>query len=116
MPGYDTRATGHLEVAAAIAAGVAGAGVASEPAALAYGLAFVAAHQRALRPGHPGRQSGSREVQAMLRVLASPWLLAQLASMPGYDASRCGERGRDAGRALPDPPLRQVGLRRHAGG
>ncbi len=41
LPGYGTRATGHLEVAAAIAAGLADAGVASEPAALAYGLAFV---------------------------------------------------------------------------
>jgi hypothetical protein len=25
-------------------------------------------------------------------VLTSPWLLAQLASLPGYDPSRCGER------------------------
>jgi len=25
-------------------------------------------------------------------VLTSPWLLAQLASLPGYDAARCGER------------------------
>jgi hypothetical protein len=25
-------------------------------------------------------------------VLSSPWLLAQLASIPGYDSSRCGER------------------------
>ncbi len=35
------RATGHLQVASAIAAGLADAGVASEPAALAYGLGFV---------------------------------------------------------------------------
>ncbi len=34
LPGYKTMATGHLEVAAAIAAGLADAGVASEPAAL----------------------------------------------------------------------------------
>jgi hypothetical protein len=27
----------------------------------------------------------------MLRVLSSPWLLDQLASLPGYDASHCGE-------------------------
>jgi hypothetical protein len=25
-------------------------------------------------------------------VLTSPWLLAQIASLPGYDAARCGER------------------------
>ena len=41
LPGYGTQATGHLEVAAAIAAGLADAGIASEPAALAYGLAFL---------------------------------------------------------------------------
>ncbi|MHB1876299.1 MAG: substrate-binding domain-containing protein, partial [Streptosporangiaceae bacterium] len=41
VPGYQTTATGHLQVADAIAAGLADAGVASEPAALAYGLAFV---------------------------------------------------------------------------
>ena len=40
-PGYDTRADGHLQVAAAIAAGLADAGIASEQAALAYDLAFI---------------------------------------------------------------------------
>ena len=35
LPGYDTRADGHLNVAAAIAAGLADAGIASQPAALA---------------------------------------------------------------------------------
>src|SRR5262249_53671989 len=33
IQGYDTRVTGHLQAAAAIAAGLADAGVASEPAA-----------------------------------------------------------------------------------
>ena len=41
LPGYQTQATGHLRVAAAIAAGLADAGIASEPAALACGLASV---------------------------------------------------------------------------
>jgi putative molybdopterin biosynthesis protein len=35
LPGYHTRAAGHLDVAAAIAAGLADAGIASEPAARA---------------------------------------------------------------------------------
>jgi putative molybdopterin biosynthesis protein len=91
LPGYDTRATGHLEVAAAIAAGLADVGVASEPAALAYGLAFVPLTQERFDLVIPAAQAGSREVQAMLRVLSSPWLLDQLASLPGYDPSRCGE-------------------------
>jgi putative molybdopterin biosynthesis protein len=91
LPGYDTAATGHLEVAAVIAAGVADVGVASEPAALAYGLAFVPLTQERFDLVIPVGYAGSREVQAMVRVLSSPWLRDQLASLPGYDASRCGE-------------------------
>src|SRR5579862_7304449 len=41
LAGYDTQAAGHLQVASAVAAGLADAGVASEPAATAYGLAFI---------------------------------------------------------------------------
>jgi putative molybdopterin biosynthesis protein len=114
VPGYDTRAMGHLEVAAAIAAGVADVGVASEPAALAYELAFVPLTQERFDLVIPAGQSGAREVQAMLRVLSSPWLLAQLASIPGYDSSHCGERlsASQAPGAFRTRRLRQVGLRR----
>ena len=90
--GYDAEAAGHLQVASAVAAGLADAGVASEPAARAYGLAFVPlAHER-FNLVIPAEHAASREAQALLRVLTSPWLLAQLASIPGYDASPCGER------------------------
>jgi putative molybdopterin biosynthesis protein len=90
--GYDTEAAGHLQVASAVAAGLADAGVASEPAARSYGLAFVPlAHER-FNLVIPAEHTASREAQALLKVLASPWLLAQLASIPGYDASTCGER------------------------
>ena len=41
LPGYDTRAAGHLQVASAVAARLADAGVASEPVARVYGLDFV---------------------------------------------------------------------------
>jgi molybdate-binding protein len=91
LPGYDSQASGHLEVAASIAAGAADVGVASEPAALAYGLAFVPLTEERFDLVIPAAHAASREVQAMLRVLSSPWLLDQLASLPGYDASRCGE-------------------------
>jgi putative molybdopterin biosynthesis protein len=113
VPGYDTRAMGHLEVAAAIAAGIADVGVASEPVALAYELAFVPLTQERFDLVIPAAQSGAREVQAMLRVLSSPWLLAQLASIPGYDSSRCGERlaATRAPSAFRTRRLRQVGLR-----
>jgi putative molybdopterin biosynthesis protein len=92
VTGYQTQATGHLEVAAAIAAGLADAGVASEPAALAYGLAFVPLTQERFDLVVPAAQAGAREVQGLLRVLTSPWLLDQLASLPGYSAVQCGER------------------------
>ena len=39
----------------------------------------------------PAAQLGSREVDGLLRVLSSPWLAAQLGSLPGYDPARCGE-------------------------
>ena len=92
LPGYDSRAAGHLQVAAAIVGGLADAGVSSEPAALAYGLDFVPLAEERFDLVLPAKHAASREVQGLLKVLTSPWLLAQLASLPGYDAARCGER------------------------
>jgi molybdate-binding protein len=92
LPGYDTQAAGHLQVASAVAAGLAEAGVASEPAARAYGLAFIPLAEERFSLVIPGMHVASREVQALLKVLSSPWLLAQLASIPGYDAATCGDR------------------------
>jgi putative molybdopterin biosynthesis protein len=92
VAGYDTTATGHLEVAAAIAAGLADVGVASEPAALAHGLTFVPLTTERFDLVIPAGMAGTREVQGLLRVLSSSWLLSQLASLPGYDVTQCGER------------------------
>src|SRR5271169_2940550 len=92
LPGYDSRAAGHLQVAAAIVGGLADVGVSSEPAALAYGLDFIPLAAERFDLVLPAKHAASREVQGLLRVLTSPWLLAQLASLPGYDAGRCGER------------------------
>jgi putative molybdopterin biosynthesis protein len=92
LSGYRSQAAGHLQVASAIAAGLADAGVASEPAARAYGLAFVPLAEERFSLVIPAAHTASREVQALLKVLTSPWLLAQLASLPGYDAATCGDR------------------------
>lgn len=92
IDGYDSQAAGHLQVASAIAAGIADAGVASEPAARAYGLGFVPLAEERFDLVLPGRHLASREAQGLLKVLTSPWLLAQLAGLPGYDPSACGER------------------------
>jgi molybdate-binding protein len=91
-------------VAAAIAAGLADAGVASEPAALAYGLAFIPLADERFDLVVPAAQAGSREIQALLRALSSPWLLDQLASLPGYTLDRCGDRLA----ALPAAPGRKL--------
>ena len=90
LPGYDSRAAGHLQVAAAIAGGLADAGVSSEPAALAYGLDFIALAAEQFDLVLPAKHAASREVQGLLKVLTSPWLVAQLASLPGYDPASCG--------------------------
>jgi putative molybdopterin biosynthesis protein len=92
LPGYDTQAAGHLQVAAAVAGRLADAGVSSEPAALAYGLDFIPLAEERFDLVLPAKHAASREVQGLLRVLTSPWLLAQLASIPGYDPAGCGER------------------------
>jgi molybdate-binding protein len=92
LPGYESSAAGHLQVAAAVAAGLADVGVASEPAARCYGLAFVPLAEERFNLVIPAEHTAAREVQALLKVLTSPWLLAQLSSIPGYDAASCGER------------------------
>ena len=92
LPGYDSHASGHLQVAAAVAGRLADVGVSSEPAALAYGLTCIPLTEEQVDLVLPTKHAASREVQGLLRVITSPWLLAQLASLPGYDLSRCGER------------------------
>jgi len=92
LPGYGTQAAGHLQVAAAVAGRLADAGVSSEPAALAYGLDFIPLAEERFDLVLPAKHAASREVQGLLKVLTSPWLLAQLASLPGYDPASCGER------------------------
>jgi molybdate-binding protein len=91
LPGYATQVTGHLQVAAAITAGLADAGIASEPAALAYGLAFIPLATERFDLVIPASLASSREVQSLARALSSRWLLDQLASLPGYDVATCGE-------------------------
>ncbi len=91
VAGYRTMAAGHLQVADAIAAGLADAGVACEPAALAYGLAFIPLAAERFDLVIPAEHAASREAQALIKVLTSRWLIDQLASLPGYDPSSCGQ-------------------------
>jgi putative molybdopterin biosynthesis protein len=66
LPGYGTQATGHLQVASAISAGLAAAGIASGPAARSYGLAFVPLADEHFRLVIPSEHAASREVQGRL--------------------------------------------------
>jgi len=91
VPGYRTAVTGHLQVADAIASGLADAGVACEPDALAYGLAFIPLATERFDLVIPAAQAMSREVQALFKVLGARWLLDQLASIPGYGRASCGQ-------------------------
>jgi molybdate-binding protein len=101
LPGYGSQVSGHLQVAAAVAGHLADVGVSSEPAALAYGLTCLPLAQERFDLVVPVKHAASREVQGLLKVLTSPWLLAQLASLPGYDAASCGERYRPSEEAGP---------------
>jgi putative molybdopterin biosynthesis protein len=92
LRGYDSQAAGHLQVAAAVWGRLADAGVSSEPAALAYRLEFIRLAEERFDLVLPAKHAASREVQGLLRALTSPWLLAQLANLPGYDPANCGER------------------------
>ena len=89
-PWPATTAPAHLLVTSAIAAGLADVGVASEPAALAYGLGFVPWQEETCELWIPGSQLGTPEVRALLNVMAGSELRAQLGAIAGYDATPCG--------------------------
>ncbi|MGD0983183.1 MAG: substrate-binding domain-containing protein [Acidimicrobiales bacterium] len=90
LPGYDTACSGHLLVASSIAAGLGDIGVASEPAALAYGLGFLPWQEEVCELHIPRALLGTQEIHALLDVLAGAELPAQLAAIAGYDTGPCG--------------------------
>lgn len=90
VAGYESACTAHLLVASAIASGLADFGVASEPAALAYGLGFVPWQDEICELHVPRGLLGTAPVKALLDVLAGAELPAQLSAIAGYDAAPCG--------------------------
>jgi len=91
LAGYETEARGHLQVASAVAARLADVGIASEPAARAYGLGFVPLADERYDLVVPRAVADTAEVHALLRVLGSSWLRAQLGALPGYAPAALGE-------------------------
>ncbi|MGD0875111.1 MAG: substrate-binding domain-containing protein [Acidimicrobiales bacterium] len=91
LPGYDTACSAHLLVASSIAAGLGDIGVASEPAAMAYGLGFLPWQEEICEFHIPRSLLGTQEIRALLDVLAGSELPAQLAAIAGYDTGPCGK-------------------------
>ncbi|MGA8208066.1 MAG: substrate-binding domain-containing protein [Candidatus Dormiibacterota bacterium] len=90
LPGYASEAQGHLQVASAVAVGLADVGIATEPAALAYGLRFVALSDEECVVQVARDRLESPEVRLLLLVLGGPQLHRELSALPGYDPAILG--------------------------
>jgi len=91
LPGYASEAGGHIQVASAVASGVADVGIATEPAALAYGLRFIAMSDEECVIQVLRDRLESPELRLLLLVLGGPQLRRELSALPGYDPSILGE-------------------------
>ena len=91
LPGYASQTGGHLQVASAVASGLAEAGVASEPAALAYGLDFLPLSEEECVLHVDRGRLDTPELRLLLAALAGPSLRRELAALPGYETSILGQ-------------------------
>jgi len=91
LAGYESEVRAHLLVASAVAAGLGEACVTMEPAAHAYGLAFVPLARETFQLVVPAATLRTPPVQALLQVLSAPTLRLELSRLPGYDATSCGQ-------------------------
>lgn len=90
LAGWDTVLGGHLQIAAALASGLADAGITCEPAARAYGLEFRSLADERFDLVVPRALLGTLEVRALLGALGSDELHRQLSAIDGYDPAACG--------------------------
>jgi putative molybdopterin biosynthesis protein len=95
LKGYSQLAAGHLEVASAIANGLADAGVTIRVAADAYGLDFAVWREERYDLVVGRREMNSRPVLAMLEALGSGQFAREIADLCAYDT---GEMGKIAAR------------------
>lgn len=91
IAGYDSAARGHFAVAAAIAGGLADAGVATQAAAQAYGLGFLPWVEEAYRLVLPTSFADDPAVGALLDLLRTPQLRSEIEALGGYDGQGMGE-------------------------
>jgi len=91
IAGYARELSGHLEVAAAIAAGEADAGLTLRVAAEAFGLDFVTVRDERYDLVILQRETDSPPVRAMLDALNSSALAKEVRQLCAYDTSQMGQ-------------------------
>jgi len=91
LAGYASQAEGHLQVASAIANGTAEAGIASESAALAYGLRFLPLSEEQCVLHVDRDRIDTPELRLLLAALGGPTLSRELAALPGYQTTILGQ-------------------------
>ena len=89
-------ASGHLEVAYAVAIGAADAGIATRDAALTYGLNFVPLAEERYDLVVPQAELTDPRISRMLDVMTAAPLRRELSSL-GYDVEPCGNRVAEIG-------------------
>lgn len=89
--GYASQAQGHLQVASAVASGVAQAGIATEPAALAFGLGFLPLADEECVLEVERDRLDTPELRLLLAALGSPSFSRELAAIAGYEVAALGQ-------------------------
>jgi molybdopterin molybdotransferase/putative molybdopterin biosynthesis protein len=91
IAGYQFEVGGHLEVAAAIAAGMADVGVTIRLGADAYGLHFLAHRDERYDLVIPEQEADSMPIKAMLDALNSRRFAREVGQLCGYDTAQMGQ-------------------------
>jgi putative molybdopterin biosynthesis protein len=91
IAGYGREFSGHLEVAAAIAAGEAETGLTLRVAAEVWGLDFIAVREERYDLVILEREMDSPPVRAMLDALNSGSFASEISQLCGYDTARMGQ-------------------------
>ena len=88
--GYDRELRGHLEVAAAVASGLADAGVGVHAAASALGLDFLPLEEERYDLAIPNHFLDVPAVQILLDLLRTPTVQRKVETLAGYDIAEMG--------------------------
>ena len=90
LNGYQREASGHLAVAAAVAAGLADAGIGVRAAAQAMALGFVPLEEERYDLVIPNHFLDHRGVQVLLDLLRRPGVKRRVETLGGYDTASMG--------------------------